>query len=172
MEETIPDRDSKDDSRITTRGVHGCLREATSFVRYEASHQAMGTIFSIVAYGSNSECLQDSITRSFQEIDRLDNLMSHYKPESEALRNINQEAFRQTVAVTPELFNLLQDSLRFSKETSGAFDITVGPLMKSCWGFFRGWGRQLEQSELDQALKRDRLSAYKAGCRGTHLAVR
>ncbi len=90
--------------------------------------------------------------KSFQEIDRLDNLMSHYKPESE-LSMINREAFHQTVAVTPELFNLLQDSLRFSEETSGAFDITVGPLMKS-WGFFRGWGRLLEQSELDEALKR------------------
>jgi thiamine biosynthesis lipoprotein len=123
-----------------------------SLVRHEASHAAMGTIFSIAAYGSSSERLQDSLARSFQEIDRLDSLMSHYKAESE-LSMINREASRRAVVVTPELFNLLEDSLRFSVETCGAFDITVGPLMKA-WGFFRGWGRLPEPLEMEQAMQR------------------
>jgi thiamine biosynthesis lipoprotein len=112
----------------------------------------MGTIFSIAAYGSSSDRLQDSLARCFQEIDRLDGLMSHYKPDS-ALSMINREASRRAVEVTPELFGLLEDSLRFSEETSGAFDITVGPLMKA-WGFFRGWGRLPEQFEMERTLKR------------------
>jgi thiamine biosynthesis lipoprotein len=122
-----------------------------SFVRHEASHQAMGTIFSIAAYGSSSVRLQEVVVRAFNEIDRLDNMMSHYKPESE-LSTINRQAHLQPVVVAPELFSLLQSSLRYSEETGGAFDITVGPLMK-LWGFFHGWGRLPEQSELAQALK-------------------
>lgn len=123
-----------------------------SLVRHEASHAAMGTIFSIAAYGSSSGRLEDSLARSFQEVDRLDDLMSHYKPNSE-LSMINREASRRAVVVTPELFKLLEDALHFSQETCGAFDITVGPLMKA-WGFFRGWGRLPEQLELEQTLKR------------------
>jgi len=78
--------------------------------------------------------------------------MSHYKPESE-LCAINRKAAHQKVVVTQELFELLEDSLRYSEETAGAFDITVGPLMKS-WGFFRGWGRLPSSAELAQVLKR------------------
>jgi len=123
-----------------------------SLVRYEASHAAMGTVFSIAAYGKNYERLQDSLARSFREIERLDNLMSRYKHATE-LSTINREASHRAVVVTPELFRLLEDSLRFSEQTCGAFDITVGPLMKS-WGFFSGCGRLPEPCELEQALRR------------------
>jgi thiamine biosynthesis lipoprotein len=123
-----------------------------SLVRREASHAAMGTVFSIAAYGTNSERLQHSLARCFREIERLDNLMSRYKPASE-LSTINREAFHRAVVVTPELFNLLEGSLHFSEQTCGAFDITVGPLMK-LWGFFRGCGRLPEPCELKLALRR------------------
>jgi thiamine biosynthesis lipoprotein len=134
------------------RWNHAPVAPDSSFVRHDASHPAMGTIFSIIAYGSSSVSLEDSVDQAFQEVDRLDNLMSHYKPDSEVC-TINREACRQPVVVTHELFNLLQESFRYSEETGGAFDITVGPLMKS-WGFFRGWGRLPAQAELEQALHR------------------
>src|SRR5262249_36203508 len=66
----------------------------------------------------------------FEEVDRLDAQMSNYKPESE-LSHINREAAREDVVVEPRLFGLVQLSLRLSEDTGGAFDITVGPLMKS-----------------------------------------
>ena len=125
---------------------------ADSLVRYEASHQAMGTVFTIVAYGSNPAYLGEVADQAFGEIDRLDDQMSNYKPESE-LSTINRHAYRQRVVVEPQLFKLLENSLRYSEETGGAFDITVGPLMKS-WGFFRGRGRLPRASELAQVLKR------------------
>jgi thiamine biosynthesis lipoprotein len=40
--------------------------------------------------------------------------------------------------------------LRYSRESDGAFDVTVGPLMKA-WGFFRGEGRMPTESELADA---------------------
>lgn len=72
--------------------------------------------------------------------------MSHYKAESEVSR-INRKAGREAVLVEPRLFRLLEESIRYSQETGGAFDITVGPLMKA-WGFFRGQGRRPSRSEL------------------------
>lgn len=112
----------------------------------------MGTIFSITAYGPSCTYLEEIVSQGFQEIDRLDARMSHYKPNSE-LSTINREAFGQTVVVTPELFDLLQESFHLSEETAGAFDITVGQLMKS-WGFFQGGERLPSQHELLDLLQR------------------
>ena len=125
---------------------------AASSVRYQSSHEAMGTFFSVIAYGESSVPLERAVRKAFQEVDRLNSTMSHYKPESE-LCAINREAWRQEVVVTPELFKLLEDSLRYSEETTGTFDITIGPLMKS-WGFFRGWGRLPSPAELAQVMGR------------------
>jgi len=49
--------------------------------------------------------------------------------------------------VEPELFGFLAECLKYSRESDGAFDITVGPLMKA-WGFFRGEGRLPGEVEL------------------------
>jgi thiamine biosynthesis lipoprotein len=123
-----------------------------SLARYEASHAAMGTIFSIVVYGDGASMLAGAVDAAFREIDRLDSLMSVFKPASE-LCKINREASRQSVVVTPELFRLLQKCLRYSQDTGGAFDVTVGPLMK-LWGFFQKSCRMPAKEELAQTLKR------------------
>jgi thiamine biosynthesis lipoprotein len=57
------------------------------------------------------------------------------------------------VAVTPELFALLSDCARYSRESEGSFDITVGPLMK-IWGFYKGTGRLPHRAEVRGALER------------------
>jgi thiamine biosynthesis lipoprotein len=152
MENTSPKPAIRENASGAFRQVRASVRTVGSLVRYAASHQAMGTIFSVVAYGASSAFLGEVVRRAFQEIDHLNDEMSHYKPESE-LSAINHEAFRQRVVVTPGLFKLLEDSLRYGDETFGAFDITIGPLMKS-WGFFRGWGRLPSPPELTEVLKR------------------
>ncbi len=120
-------------------------------VRYEASHNAMATEYTVVAYGSNREYLAAVVNEVFEEIDRLDAQMSNYKPESD-LSHVNRDAARRSVVVEPGLFQLIQDSVRYSEETNGAFDITVGPLMKA-WGFFRGQGHLPTREEIAQVLK-------------------
>jgi len=119
--------------------------------RYEASHEAMGTEFTVAVYGRDQNFLAETVEQVFEEIDRIDQQMSNYKPESE-LSQINRLAASQDVLVTPNLFALLQTSLHYSEETGGGFDITVGPLMKA-WGFFRGQGRVPSPAELKEVLK-------------------
>lgn len=133
-------------------GTSPLVLSGDSLVRYQASHNAMGTVFTVVAYGTNSTYLGEVAEQAFQEVDRLDDEMSNYKPESE-LSTINRDAYRRPVIITPELFSLLMKCHRYSVDTGGAFDITVGPLMKS-WGFFRGRGRLPSSLELAQVLRR------------------
>ena len=78
-------------------------------VRYEASHEAMGTIYTVVAYGRDQTTLSEAVGQVFEEIDQLDDQMSNYKPESE-LSAINRDAAQHDVTVSPELFRLIQYS--------------------------------------------------------------
>lgn len=111
----------------------------------------MGTLYTVAVYGRDAQFLADTVNEVFEEVDRLDTQMSNYKPESE-LSRINREAVREDVVVEPRLFGLIQLCLRLSEDTGGAFDITVGPLMKA-WGFFRGQGRVPSPQEIHDVLK-------------------
>ena len=120
--------------------------------RHEASRMSMACAYGIVAYGEDARALSAIVEAAFDEVDRIDRLMSHYKPES-PLSRINREAGRGPVAVEPELFEFIAESLRYGRDSGGAFDITVGPLMKA-WGFFRGGGRVPTEDEIAQLRQR------------------
>jgi len=128
------------------------VQAADTVVRYEASHEAMGTVFAVVVYGQDRDYLAEVVNQVFEEVDRLDGQMSNYKPESE-LSVINREAAQREVTVEPRLFRLIQYSVQASQESGGDFDITVGPLMK-LWGFFRGQGRLPSPAQIAPVLKR------------------
>jgi thiamine biosynthesis lipoprotein len=119
-------------------------------LRIESSIDAMGSTFTLVAYGDNRNKLQAAVDQAFEEIRRLDDLLSNYKPRSEWSR-VNREAAGEPVRVSPELFSLLEACLDYSRKTEGAFDITVGPLVR-IWGFFKGSGRLPHRAEIRTAL--------------------
>ena len=109
----------------------------------------MACLYTIDAYAADADRLRITLERALDEVDRIDRLMSHYKPES-PLSRINREAARSPVSVEPELFDFIAESLEYSRNSAGAFDITVGPLMKA-WGFFRGEGHLASDRELADA---------------------
>jgi FAD:protein FMN transferase len=113
---------------------------------------SMGCAYAIVGYGPDEPALSRALEAALDEVDRIDRLMSHYKAES-PLSRLNREASLRPVAVEKELFDFLAESLRYSRESGGAFDVTVGPLMKA-WGFFRGGGRVPGDAELAAARER------------------
>ena len=109
----------------------------------------MACAYAIEAYGPDAEALPRLVDEAFDEVDRIDRLMSHYKQDS-ALSRVNREAARHPVQVEPELFDFIAEAMRYNRDSDGAFDITVGPLMKA-WGFFRGEGRMPLDDELAAA---------------------
>lgn len=118
-------------------------------VRYEDNHVSMACTYHVVVYGDDQDLLRKAVDNAFQEIDRIDRLMSHYKPDS-PLSRLNREASQGPVAVDAELFDFIAECLRYSSLSEGGFDVTVGPLMKA-WGFFRGEGRMPSAEELSAA---------------------
>jgi thiamine biosynthesis lipoprotein len=120
--------------------------------KLERSTDAMGTTFSIVLYGSDRASMDQAIDAAFEEVHRLDASLSNYLPESEWSR-LNREAAAGPVAVSPELFQLLSDCLEYSRASEGAFDLTVGPLMRA-WGFSGGSRHVPSPGEIREALER------------------
>ena len=90
--------------------------------------EIMGTFARIVAVAKQERRARRYIEAGFSELVRIDKMMSDYKPDSE-LSKVNRGAFANPVKVSPELFEILQKSVEFSRLSNGAFDITVGPLV-------------------------------------------
>ncbi len=120
-------------------------------LRLEASLDAMGSVFSIVAYGDDRTTMESAVEDAFEEVRRLDRMLSNYRSNSEWSK-VNRLAGSQSVIVSTELFRLLAACNWYSAASDGAFDISVGPLMK-VWGFYRGSGRLPHRSEVRSALR-------------------
>lgn len=112
----------------------------------------MGTEFSLDLYAADEDAADAAINDAWDEIDRLDDLLSNYKPTSE-LSRITREARKGPVTTDPETFSFLSRSVAWSQASQGAFDITVGPLLR-VWGFFRAQGKVPAEADLARA-KRD-----------------
>jgi FAD:protein FMN transferase len=118
-------------------------------VRLERSLNAMGTTFTIDAYGVNLGALESATEQAFDDARKLDQMLSNYIPDSE-LSQVNRRAAQSPVRVSREFFDIVKDCIRYSRLSEGTFDITVGPLMK-IWGFYKGTGHLPHQAEIRTA---------------------
>ena len=109
----------------------------------------MATRFEMVLHGEDAVALRAAGEEAISEIERLEEQLSLYRPSSE-ISALNSRASRAPVRVTPPVFALLQHAQQLTHETGGAFDITIGPLVR-CWGFMGGTGRLPSAEELAQA---------------------
>src|ERR1700761_854701 len=119
--------------------------------RYRETHAAMGTVFTLELYARDESTAAQLSQEAFDVIDRVDDELSNYKPSSE-LSRISRYAGATAVTTDPETFTFLERSLYWSEVSQGAFDITVGPLLRA-WGFFFHDGRVPSDKEL--AILRD-----------------
>lgn len=88
----------------------------------------MGTFAHIVAVAEDTGTAKKCVRAALEEIHKVDDLMSDYKSDSEISR-VNSHAYEKAVQVNESTYEVLQRSVKFSKMTDGAFDVTVGPLV-------------------------------------------
>src|SRR3954468_5983522 len=123
---------------IAAPGHRSSAAQQSRLVRVEASRVSMGCVYAIVAYGARAEEVKGILEDALDEVDRIDHLASNYRPDS-GLSQVNRQAWHRAVHVEPDLFEILSEAMTYAAESGGAFDITVGPLLKA-WGFFEGDG--------------------------------
>lgn len=108
--------------------------------QYREVRHVMGTLLDITLYHDDRGEARKSLDHAFAVAQRLDNLLSNYKPESEVSR-LNQRAGQGRVRVSPDLYRFLVLAKSSWERTEGAFDVTVGPLM-------RLWKKAYEKGEM------------------------
>jgi thiamine biosynthesis lipoprotein len=102
----------------------------------------MGTRIQVELWADQAAAGEAAIAAVMAEMQRIDDSMSTYKPDSE-LSRLNAHAAHEAVPVSQELFDLLQTAMQFSRITDGAFDVTYASV-----GFlydFRARKRPTEQ---------------------------
>lgn len=124
------------------------------------ARNAMATRFEIVLHGENAIGLRAAGEEALDEIGRLEDQLSLYRPGSE-IAQLNARAAREAVQVSPEVFALLLHARRLWDESGGTFDISIAPLVR-CWGFMGGTGKMPSEAEVSAA--RDCIGMHQVLC--------
>ncbi len=89
----------------------------------------MGTMVEITAVAPTETLAQAALTAGFQEIRRIENLLSTWIETSE-LSKVNAAAGREPVSVSEETYALLRKALEIADYTEGGFNIAIGPAVR------------------------------------------
>ncbi len=108
---------------------------------------AMDTYCTVEAHGG---CAEEAVAAARGELTRLDELFSIGDPGSE-LTKINASAGEPTV-ISEDAAALITAALAVSESTSGAFDITIEPVVR-LWGFYDEEQRVPSMEDIKAALE-------------------
>ena len=100
---------------------------------YQEKHSLLGSPYEITVVVKDSTEGKKFADMSVNELKRIEQLISEWIPTSD-ISLVNQQAGKQPVKVHAEVFELLQRSVKFSKLTDGAFDVTWAG-MDRIWKF-------------------------------------
>ena len=125
--------------------------EAVTVRKVADSFPAMGTVFEIVLLHENERLLRALLNEVREEVARLEAKLSRFLTTSEVSR-INRLAGKGPVLIDFEMLEILDAALDFYRKTSGAFDITVAPLLRR-WGLYERRGRAVDAQTLRQLLQ-------------------
>ncbi|MFQ5694852.1 MAG: FAD:protein FMN transferase [Terriglobia bacterium] len=116
------------------------------------AHYVMGTLFEIKAYGADREATAAALEQAFAAIRHVDEVMSHYRPESDLMR-LNRQRALDAVPVPADLYAVLREAIRYGELSGGALDVTVRPLIL-LWEEAGERGRLPDEQELAERRSR------------------
>lgn len=109
----------------------GCAtpKRDASLQLYEATQPHMGTLFTISLYAPDDVAASHAAKAAFTRVAELNMILSDYEEESE-LRRLIREPVGKPVKISDDLMTVLYRSEEISKKTDGAFDVTMGPIIR------------------------------------------
>ena len=126
----------------------GCSgRTAASGNYIKITRPAMGTFVTIMAPSDRLSAIEEA----FGEIHRVEDLLSSFVPDSDVSR-ITRSAGKGSVEVAPETVDVISQAITVYRESEGALDITVGPLLQ-LWKQSRKRQRAPTREEIQAARK-------------------
>lgn len=131
----------------------GCtsIRSEAGLHRFEFTEPQMGVPFRIVFYTTDQTRADAAAHATFGRLRQLNDMLSDYEYDSELSALSRSSGFGTNVAVSPELWFVLSRAQELSRQTDGAFDITVGPVV-SLWRKARREKRLPDPARLAEAM--------------------
>jgi thiamine biosynthesis lipoprotein len=94
----------------------------------------MGTLVEITVREKDAPKAQSALASAFDEIGRVENLMSTHLANSE-ISQLNDLAGEKTsFAVSPDVLEVIRRGIHWGKQSKGALDISIGPVSE-LWRF-------------------------------------
>lgn len=112
---------------------------------------AQGSTFHISYWSTQSVNHQQLEQQIQQELDRIDVVMSNYRPDS-TIEKFNQQQTTEAQTVGAELVSLVEEARKVYTESSGCYDLTVKPLF-DLWGFKADKFNQPTAEQLQQTMQ-------------------
>lgn len=120
--------------------------------RFEFTQKHMGMPFRIAFYARSEPVANEAAAAAFDRIKQLDRTLSDYDPDSELSRLCQTAGGRRAVRVSDDLLAVLIASQDLASRSDGAFDVTVGPVVR-LWRKARKARKMPPSDELEAALK-------------------
>ena len=121
--------------------AHRAYTAEPTLARYEFTEPQMGVPFKLIVYAGDEAAANRAARAAFKRIEELNAILSDYEDESELNRLGRGSPHAEPVKVSDDLFRVLSLSQALAERTDGAFDVSVGPLV-------RLWRRARRQREL------------------------
>ncbi len=109
----------------------------------------MGVQARIVLYAPDSSAARNAAAAAFDRIAYLDGVMSDYRSDSELMK-LTARTGSGPIPVSDDLFHVLSFALDLARRSDGAFDVTIGPLVR-LWREARRTGRLPQPGALAEA---------------------
>lgn len=124
---------------------------SSSLRRFEFTEPQMGVPFRLVFFTTDQARANAAADKTFARIRQLNAILSDYEYDSELSTLSRSSGFGTNVAVSPELWFVLNRAQELSRRTDGAFDVTVGPVV-SLWRKARREKRLPDPARLSEAM--------------------
>ena len=112
-----------------------CQQPAQEPRLHTLSGPTMGTSYTVKVVARDLDDERQAVLQELiqSRLDEVNSKMSHYLDDSE-LTQFNRWQSVEPFKVSPATFEVLNQALRVSQLSGGAFDVTIGPLVDA-WGF-------------------------------------
>ncbi len=118
----------------------------TTLQKFKFEQKQMGVPFTITLYAKDEATANKAAKAAYERVEKLNDIMSDYNPKSELMLLCASAKLGQPVKVSYDLAEVLITARVLSCKTDGAFDVTVGPMVKD-------WRRARQRRQLPSKQK-------------------
>ncbi len=142
---------NRNNNEIDIQKANNDRKDSSSDVKLlKQTRLIMGTFAEVSVYSHDEKTAGRAIEEALDEMERMDRIMSNYKDDSE-LSQLNKKAVKSPVPCQGELLGVIEQSQYYSELSSGAFDVTIAPIV-ALWGFFNEKEHLPSNKEIERLL--------------------